>query len=152
MSFHGRVHERRAPERALARLSIIWRGSLNVRPAVRSDAAQSSGQRSMDEKYTSRRRFSMRVGCWSWVRFNLGPYRSQALAHKRQANTVLKGPTPMRALGRALVIGRLEPGAQGQPGLVLGRTVRRDGACPIVRSVCRVYGSPTENAQRAFHR
>src|SRR5215207_2148789 len=26
MSFHGRGHERRAPERAQARLSIIWKG------------------------------------------------------------------------------------------------------------------------------
>jgi hypothetical protein len=67
-------------------------GSLNVRPAVRSDAAQSSGQRSMDEEYTSRRRFSISVGCRSWVSFNFGPCRSQALVHKRQANTTLKGP------------------------------------------------------------
>jgi hypothetical protein len=35
-------------------------GSLNVRPAVRSEAAQSSGQRSMGEPYTPRRRFSTR--------------------------------------------------------------------------------------------
>src|SRR3954453_3288177 len=34
------------------------RGSLNVRPAVRSEAAQSSGQRSMDEEYTPPRRCS----------------------------------------------------------------------------------------------
>src|SRR3954465_1317117 len=34
------------------------RGSLNVRPAVRREAAQSSGQRSMDEEYTPPRRCS----------------------------------------------------------------------------------------------
>src|SRR5215207_8091629 len=59
MSFHGRVHKSRAPERAQARLSIIWRGSLNVRPAVRSEAAQSSGQRSIRGPYKPERCCSM---------------------------------------------------------------------------------------------
>src|SRR3954469_11582554 len=94
----------------------------------------------------------MRMGCRSLVRFSFGACRSQALVHKRQANTALNGPTPMRALSRALVIARLGTGAQGQPGLVLGRTVRRNALCLIVRRVCRVSGWPTENAQRAFHR
>src|SRR3954463_14541688 len=50
-----------APQRG-RRLSVDHLGgSLNVRPAVRSEAAQASGQRSMDEKYTPRRRFSMPV-------------------------------------------------------------------------------------------
>ena len=47
MSFHNRVHKRRTLEAGTGRMSIFWRGSLNVRPAVRSDAARSSGQRSM---------------------------------------------------------------------------------------------------------
>src|SRR5215218_2237259 len=36
MSFHSRVHERHAPERARAEGRSSGRGSLNVRPAVRS--------------------------------------------------------------------------------------------------------------------
>ena len=39
------------PEKGRWLKSIIWRGSLNVRPAVRGEAAQSSGQRSIGEPY-----------------------------------------------------------------------------------------------------
>src|SRR5829696_7648841 len=46
-------------KRATVRVSIVWRGSLNVRPAVRSEAAQSSGQKSIRGSYRSNGHFSM---------------------------------------------------------------------------------------------
>jgi hypothetical protein len=50
------------------------------------------------------------------------------------------------------VSGRLGTSAPAQPAPSLGRTARRDTACPIFRRVCRVFGSPNGSARRACHK